>query len=149
MSVIVHKHEEYGKIVSTIFHDRYSTYKELYRSVYTYADEREDKELFKTCDELTDAAEGHILYWIKRVYWANQLAHMLSYDDADRTMKDLPDNFHDQSSISHGELYKLLTGIEYNLVSNGGQRMISESDQNRLSRLIAACADYLIRKIDY
>lgn len=148
MSVFVHEVPTYGGIAAAILNDRYTTYESFYRSVYTYNDDRYLKSLISDNWERDDAAEDHIHYWMNRLYWANQLAYMLTYGDADRTIRDLPEGYHKVIPMGLKQLYAQLQSIQYNLVSNGGRVMFGKDDMERLENLIASVARRIIRDDD-
>ena len=124
------------------------------RVIYTHADERQDEDFIRTFPGDTTIfqyRERAIKAYFNRVAIANELAIMLTYEDADKTIHGLDDadiKPDDSVTGSPKRIYHSLTGIQYNLVANSGSIMFSQKDQQKLDDLTAHFAYVIIRGID-
>jgi hypothetical protein len=120
------------------------------RAVFTYNEEYQFKMLSfsKTGGVPEKDIQNNILCWCNRLWWSNQLAYMMTYGHHEETSKTITDIDDEHLPSSHPVakmLYDDLKAIEYNLISNGGRKMISAEDERKLEDLISIVSGEIIR----
>lgn len=101
-----------------------------------------------------DYGNRMIYSWAERLYYANQMAQILTYNETlegSREIVGIEKEEIDSARpfIYPQDLWYALGHVEYNLISNAGRSMISEDDLNKLSALRNCVAYSCIRRPEY
>jgi len=146
MSVIVQK-DEINQIADALYWDAMGE-RQFVRVLY--GGQPGDTLKNSSMDEIQDTIGA----WTNRLYVSNQIAYIFTYshrDDCDKTINQM-----DRSDWKNGmdllknpvRFYRMLESVRYNLISNGGQIMLSGQDMERLNDLIGLVARGIVYDAD-
>jgi len=149
MSVLAFSAEKMGSLAtSLISKNRRHGGPGEYWEFLTHPELLELKELYKTADELFDAIEQEISCFVDRLYIANQMAYIYSYDVSKSEIQRLDKKHIDIAvGIEGAGLLRELKSLRYNLYSNGGHSFVSKKDEEKLTTVIIALMEELIQKL--
>jgi hypothetical protein len=143
MSVIV-QNEKIESVMKSLILD-YQGRRDISRAVLTYEEEHR-LNMFGPSTEKEQI--NNIMCWCNRLFWANQLAYMCTYQDADRKLLDLDEHSKARPHGGRKTLYRDLMSIRYNLCSNSGRVFLSKDDMEKFDNLCTIVADRIITAED-
>lgn len=146
MSVICFSSEEIGHIAESVqFKNRQYGRQGQYWKFLTFHDELEAKHCNPKVD-MCEYADHKIACWMDRLYIANQIAFLYTYNSEKDMKIDRLDEKHIVGLPLPGkQLLEKLSSLRYNLQSNSGHSFVSQEDAERLERLINGLKDEIIR----
>jgi len=97
----------------------------------------------------TTFRENKIATFVDRLFIANQLAYCYTYNEP-MHIERLNEDDLAREPYTLEELYRQLNLIEYNVITNGGNTFLGETDTDKLKALISIAADFILqgRKVE-